>query len=126
MRAQRAHVHACLAPRAAQTQARRLNKAGGAIYFVQGITSRRIKIGFSTNILNRLEALGTSCPEQLRLLGAISGTMAAERALHARFASFRVKGEWFENRAELVAYIEIVMADPARMVLRDCWSDVAT
>jgi len=69
----------------------------GKIYFIQAVDSKKIKIGFSAwNVETRLNTLQTGSPEPLALLGAIDGTPADERALHRKFASLRISGEWFQ------------------------------
>lgn len=57
-----------------------------------------IKIGFTKgDILLRMAALQTACPEQLRLLGTGPGGRYMERALHNLLKNFRARGEWFRN-----------------------------
>lgn len=109
--------------RSVRKQIRLARECGGAVYFVQTLRSQRIKIGFSKNPLRRLPELAVGCPEPFRILGAIAGTMADERALHKRFATSREIGEWFRNDPELVAYIEESIASPGS-VLRNPWDEL--
>lgn len=72
------------------------------VYFVQGTISGLIKIGTTTNLKKRLQALRTGSAEPLVLLGAIPGGDREEQAFHARFGSQRVQGEWFSPSPELL------------------------
>lgn len=77
----------------------------GAIYFVQIVTGP-IKIGFTTNLEGRLEALRTASPGGLTLLTTICGTLGAESYLHHMFAKDRISGEWFTPTTALLDVIE--------------------
>lgn len=66
-----------------------------------------VKIGFTTNLNNRLPVLQTGMPEKLTLYGTIADAeQADERRLHRRFAAHRLQGEWFRKEGELAAWIE--------------------
>src|SRR5262249_45665616 len=70
----------------------------GLVYFIQDVVALSIKIGFCLkNPEKRLAALQTGNATTLRLLGHIQGSDAHEKLLHARFARFRIQGEWFSN-----------------------------
>lgn len=97
-------------PRAAMTQARKAQKTGGAIYFVQAEATSDVKIGFSTNIQKRIKALVTGSSSGLVLLGAMPGTVFDEKALHKRFSQHRLQGEWFRNHPEVMGYINEIVA----------------
>lgn len=81
----------------------RARPAGGAtvtgvVYFVQ--FGERIKIGFTTDLRTRMGHL----PHD-RLIGTLPGTRHDERAMHRRFASHRITGEWFAAVPEITDYI---------------------
>lgn len=77
-----------------------------SVYFIQPVGGGLIKIGVATNPDSRLLGLQTGCPVELRLIGVIAGAgQATETELHQRFASTRVRGEWFEPTAELLTLI---------------------
>ena len=65
------------------------------------------KIGFSSNIPNRISTLRNSGPDRgLRLVSLdTAGTRHTERALHERFAASRRHGEWFDPSPELSGWI---------------------
>lgn len=77
------------------------------IYFIQAEIVGRIKIGVSTeeSLNRRVESLSTASPVRLRLLATQPGNRRCEQRLHAKFASLRVHGEWFEAGPKLIRYI---------------------
>lgn len=87
---------------------RRTGRTGtGYVYFVRGMDSGRIKIGFSSSRpIHRIASFRTGSPEQLEILGYIkqSETMN-ERILHERFAETRLHREWFAPSDALLAFI---------------------
>lgn len=78
------------------------------IYFIQCGNSGPIKIGFTTDggLRKRLRSLQIGNHELLRVLKTVCGDHAEERALHSRFASSRIRGEWFHPTDELLRHIE--------------------
>lgn len=67
----------------------------GFVYFFQGDTTRRIKIGFSEDPERRLTEIRSGASERMRLLGSIAGTTTDEAAQHRANASAHVLNEWF-------------------------------
>lgn len=80
------------------------------IYFIQGETGGPIKIGSSSNPWQRAADLQTGNPAKLRVLTVVPGERQDELALHARFSSLRIHGEWFEPAPALVAFIDGAVA----------------
>jgi hypothetical protein len=76
------------------------------LYFIEAINTGYIKIGRSANPDRRLAQLTTGSPNQLVLLGKISGGSALEAELHRRFEGHREKGEWFKASSELKEFIK--------------------
>lgn len=77
-----------------------------AVYFAQAEHQREIKIGFSTQVENRLYNLGQQRFTTMNLLGWIPGGPKVERDMHAKFAHLRIGGEWFHPEAELLEFIK--------------------
>jgi hypothetical protein len=77
----------------------------GYVYFIQIGSCGDIKIGFSTNILNRFNTIKTSIPDQIKLLGYMSGSMKLEKELHKKFRVLWKKGEWFHCDRVLIDFI---------------------
>ena len=76
------------------------------VYFIRDDAPGAIKIGSAIDPKGRMASLQTSCPATLTLLGAISGGQAREKELHARFATLRIRGEWFTCQDELKGFLE--------------------
>jgi hypothetical protein len=74
------------------------------IYFVQA-QSGEIKIGSTNHWARRFAALRYDADGPLRCLALIDGDMADERALHKRFADYRIHGEWFSPAPDVLAFI---------------------
>ena len=75
------------------------------LYFIQGSVTKRIKIGISHNVHNRIRQIVSS--EPLELLGVIKGGgRELEEKLHKQFNGLRVHNEWFEPEKELLDYIK--------------------
>lgn len=75
------------------------------IYFIQRGDAGPIKIGYAKDLGTRLQNLQTWHDEPLRVVGVIEGDRTTERQMHERFASLRIRGEWFECREELSAFV---------------------
>lgn len=89
-----------LTPTARLELARR--RFAGGVYFIEG--SGLIKIGVSGNVAKRFAELQCANAAPLTLLGHIPRADSCfEQWLHARYASYRRHGEWFEPSAELLA-----------------------
>ena len=74
------------------------DEAGGAetlVYFIEAVGADRVKIGVAADPALRMQQLQTSSGHPLALIGSIRGGRAVERALHTRYAAFRISGEWF-------------------------------
>lgn len=75
------------------------------IYFIQGETTRLIKIGRAECVVNRLAALQHASPDRLWLLWCYTAPPEHEFELHRKFWKHRVRGEWFEPAPPLARYI---------------------
>ena len=75
----------------------------GTIYFVKSKTS--VKIGFTTNIKNRLRHLKGHNPKKIKLLTTIPGTKETEKTLHKTFSDYLIHGEWFKYTSEVKQFI---------------------
>lgn len=82
------------------------DRKASRVYFLQaGGPGRPIKIGFSTNLANRMVDIQDSNPETLTVLFTQEGTREDERALHAKFRDHWIGGEWFRAHRTLLAHI---------------------
>lgn len=76
------------------------------VYFIQDERDGSVKIGRSVDPRGRLTALRcANGGRHLALRATMPGAAAEERALHARFGSLRIRGEWFRPEPELLEFI---------------------
>lgn len=76
------------------------------IYFIQDSRTLEIKIGFTEqNVLVRLATLQTGTASKLEVLACVPGEVTDETALHVKFASDRVSGEWFRPSPALLRHL---------------------
>lgn len=85
-----------------------LSKPG--VYAVTLPGSERIKVGFTTNLDDRIHTLETGSPFPLKVLLFMPGAFHLETSLHLRLARFRAHREWFQDVPEVRA----VLADACR------------
>lgn len=78
---------------------------GSLVYFVTPIRSRRVKIGTTTNLRNRLRTLQANNHVTLTVLLTMAGDIAIEGQLHERFKAYRMRNEWFSLSDEIKEFI---------------------
>ncbi len=95
--------------------------APSVVYFVEAVGSGLVKIGFTTNLQERLRHMAIGNPTELRLLKTVGGGRREEAHLHRRFAIHRKGGEWFALDP-LRAHIEALesLDVPIVPTCRDC------
>lgn len=64
-----------------------------------------IKIGYATNVSQRLVELQIGTPERLEILLTIPGPPKLERSLHSKFRPLRSQGEWFRAEEPILMFI---------------------
>ena len=64
-----------------------------------------VKIGFSVCPYHRFTTIQTFSPFECRLVGVMAGDFRQEAALHRRFASQRVRGEWFTHDGDVAEFV---------------------
>ena len=85
----------------------------GTIYFVSYHDGGPIKIGYTTNLNERMRHLQTASPYDMKLLAKVSGDTLVERWFHAEFAEHNLRGEWFEPAQPILDEIERLSACPS-------------
>lgn len=80
-------------------------QAQPVVYFV-GWDEGPIKIGHAINLRHRLHQIQVHCPYPLRVWAIRHGPNEMEREYHRRFASLRIRGEWFERAYPVLHEIE--------------------
>ena len=98
------------------------------IYFVQGESTRLIKIGFATDVQRRLNEIRTGSPDILVLLAAAEGGRNEEYALHRKFIDIRHHGEWFSPEKPLLDFIHFIAVNPTQAMRHvrykeQCWTN---
>jgi len=87
---------------------------GPVVYFIEN--GQRIKIGYSTNLRSRYQALSLQ-EKDVQLL--LQGGPTLERAFHASFAKARIDAtEWFEPVPALTEYITRKQAELSELMAR--------
>ena len=76
------------------------------VYFIVSKKDNRVKIGTTTNLSNRFNALNSASSSDLELIYFFPGAAAREKELHEKFKRFRVKGEWFKYTDEIKKFID--------------------
>lgn len=82
-----------------------LGHSGPVVYFIGSMRGELVKIGYATDLANRMRHLQTGSPVKLEVLAAVIGGIGLEREYHRRFAEFREHGEWFRRTPEVRAEI---------------------
>jgi hypothetical protein len=78
------------------------------VYFIRAETTGLIKIGWTTDLAQRLSNLEGGSPDRLTLLSTASGGSDLEGHLHEHFADERVHAEWFVPSNRLLDFISRV------------------
>jgi len=74
-------------------------------YFIQSGLRGLIKIGCAVDVDARRASLQSGSAERLYVLAVMPGGASVEYQLHARFAEYRIHGEWFAPARELTDFI---------------------
>jgi hypothetical protein len=77
----------------------------GVVYFLANAEGF-IKIGFSTDVVQRQATLQIGSPSELRLLGFLPASNRIEAELKHRFRALRVRGEWHRPEKPLLDFIK--------------------
>lgn len=94
----------------------------GHIYFAKVEDLDVVKIGFSTNVVDRMRALRLEHKRQFEVLGTLPGTMVDERLFHASLYWCRdrtLRGNEFFRFSTLRGLIRILLSDPERPAMND-------
>lgn len=79
----------------------------GWIYCGESRGQARIKIGFTTNLPQRMKGLQREArPNTFAILCVFAGDEAGEKELHQRFSALRLFGEWFRDGAPLRKFVQ--------------------
>lgn len=80
------------------------------VYFIQCIETKRIKIGISDSVSQRLSMLQHYSPTKLKLLTVVEyAGRPFELHLHNKYKEHRYHGEWFNINPELELLIQDII-----------------
>jgi hypothetical protein len=74
------------------------------VYFIQGETTRLVKIGKADDIVHRLRTLQSGSPDNLTVLAVLLGE-ENDKVYFPNFASSHHHGEWFSPTPDLLEFI---------------------
>lgn len=77
----------------------------GRVYLIECPQARALKIGhtYRTAEQRRVELTATGTPGELAVVSDVLGSIRDEKAMHRRFDTFRIRGEWFRDVPEIRA-----------------------
>lgn len=76
------------------------------LYVIRRADIREVKIGVSEDPIARLKALQTAHGDDLELVATAPANMFTESEMHARFAEYRKKREWFHEAPAVTRWID--------------------
>lgn len=79
---------------------------GTFLYFLHDEHLNKIKIGRSSNLLQRKRNIETTIGFRLNVLAIWANAGHLEKPLHKKFKEYRLLGEWFKDVPEIREYIE--------------------
>jgi hypothetical protein len=82
------------------------------VYFIQcGGPCGPVKIGTAANPYERVVTLQVGNPYEIVLIARCNGGPMLEENLHAEFAPYRLRGEWFQFWPGLIGRIDDLVAE---------------
>lgn len=80
------------------------------VYFIR--SGYYVKVGISTQVAARVEALQTGSPDEIKLIGDIRGDLFTEKAIHKAARKHHHRGEWYSLGLEMsIAVAELCDAE---------------
>ena len=80
---------------------------GNHLYLMQAGDSGPVKIGRANDPERRARELQPGCAERINIRAILPTRGAEERALHSRFASLRLVGEWFSPHPDIFEWFGV-------------------
>lgn len=75
------------------------------VYVIRSDDTDMVKIGTTVDIAERMKTLRIGNPSTFTILRVLHGGRAEERWMHLRFASLRVRNEWFRFDPEMLTAV---------------------
>lgn len=82
------------------------NNNVGQVYFLVFLKSEQLKIGFTTNLKQRLAAYATHSAEKFIVYKTIDGSKMKEKEIHSKLKKFKVKTEFFSWSTQVQAIVD--------------------
>jgi hypothetical protein len=76
-----------------------------ATYIIRAGLAGPVKIGKADDVEQRRDELQTAHHETLHVLRVIDTAFDAEKVFHERFATSRIRGEWFEFEEAMLTFV---------------------
>jgi hypothetical protein len=70
--------------------------------------SERVKIGWSSDPMRRLDKIRSDCPDVAHLLGLVPATREQEAEAHKLLAPWHIQREWFRHEGAVTAFVEML------------------
>lgn len=86
--------------------ARKEESAIGRVYMITPPHHCVVKIGFATNVSRRLYDLQMATFMDLDVFDSFPGALGDEKHLHRKFATHRIRGEWFKFADEIFEFVD--------------------
>jgi hypothetical protein len=83
---------------------------GELVYFITGAPGF-VKIGYTTDLAKRIQALQIGCPLVIEVLAFARGDRGVEQDYHYKFRAWRQSGEWFKLCPDIRAEIARLNGD---------------
>jgi len=93
------------------------------VYFV--LVGNAIKIGFTTDMQQRLKNFRYATTERIKFLVASAGDRELEARLHALFAASKIRNDFFKPDRLLLDFIHFATCESMDVALQRCFPDVA-
>ena len=85
------------------------------VYFIRPVgAAGPVKIGYSSDVAQRLESLQGGSPLPLEIVAIIERPQCYESALHWRLSESRIHGEWFRPDPDVLALVARFAVEPKR------------
>lgn len=78
----------------------------GWVYFMAGVGTGLVKIGFSKSPDSRLKTMSQQSAITYKIITAVPGTFQDEKAFHGKFRHLHETGEWFRYNEELYQHVK--------------------
>lgn len=75
------------------------------VYAIQSKNLKHVKIGYTTDINQRLSSLQGGSSDELKIIGCWLGTVQDERQLHEQLRRWRIHREWFQDSEDVLKVV---------------------